>query len=178
MADQTSGDLGPKGGTDLGADQTRSREGAGPVACQISFDVGPPPKQQRGEAKAEAPARRKVRREASPPGLPLEAATRRGEASPPGPPLETAARRREASPPGPPLAKTCPLAPPSRNGFQTFPKQGGRRGLEPLTYSQERKALELKAPEAEALEPEALKTEVQGLETLEAESAGAGDAGG
>ena len=65
-----------------------------------------------------------------------------------GPPLETAARR-EASPPGPPLAKKCPLVPPSRNGFQTFPKQGGRRGLE------------LKAPEADVLEPEALELETE-----------------
>ena len=61
---------GPGTGVCLAAEQTRSSEGAGPVADQISGDVGPTHEQQRGEAKAEATRRRKAA--ASPPGPPLE----------------------------------------------------------------------------------------------------------
>ena len=67
---QTSQVLGPGTGVCLAANQTRSSEGAGPVADQISGDVGPTHEQQRGEAKAEATRRRKAA--ASPPGPPLE----------------------------------------------------------------------------------------------------------
>jgi len=46
-----------------------------------------------------------------------------------GPPPEKqrGEARAEASPPGPPLVKAP--APPSRDGSQTFPSQGGREGF-------------------------------------------------
>ena len=115
MAGQISGDVGTRTGVGLAADQMRCSEGASPVAGQTSCVVGPLPEHQRGETKAEAPARRKVRREASPPGLPLEAMERRGE--PARAPSGSGGEERRGEPaPAPPRQRQSPTG---LGGFTT-----------------------------------------------------------